>query len=85
MNRILGATLGLLLALLTFIAVLILEGILFSMLMPSTNIGWDPVSLWRQSLHGKVTLILIIVTPLVVPFILAAFAFRLVVRQFSST
>lgn len=82
MNRILAATLGLLLALLTFIAVLILEAILFSMLMPSTNVGWDPVSLWRQSFHGKATVMLIVVTPFIIPFVLGVAVFKLVFRRF---
>lgn len=86
MNRTLGAALGLLLALLTFIAALILEGILLSMLlsmlMPSTNVGWDPVSFWRQSFHGKVTVILIVVTPFIIPLVLAVAVFKLVFRRF---
>lgn len=73
-----GASLGLLAFVAAFIAELVLAG---SVLGAGNAIGWDPVSFWRQSFHGKLTVLAIIALPLLLPLLAFDLVFRFIYRR----
>jgi hypothetical protein len=65
-----------LLAIVVAAAALILELLLLSRFL-APGMTWDPVSLWRQSMLGKI----VIVTPVVIPILVFGLTFSFIYRR----